>query len=424
MTIGAIRRRYLRPVPIVILLAAVLTVLGIRSETPPRTVVIETGPFGGGYYNTALKYQGLLRRQGIALSLQTKADSLAIIGDVEAPGSSVAVGFVAQDVDAADYPSVASLGRVEVQPLFIFYNDRLQQPGLARLRGRSIVMPPLRSATSEMSLKLLALFGITQENTTIHFLPLADAVAAMKAGEYDAGMFIISADNAVITDMAVQPHLRLLELDRVPAISRLIPFFVPVTLPAGIYGLDADIPPRDIPALGAPVEVIVRNDMRPALAYALLSVMTAVNRKPTLISGVDEFPTASRSALPLLGAAAQYYRTGVPWVYRELPRWLAGFVDRYSTFVLTLLVMTQVYLGSKWIYELSYFLMDQFGLVVLLWIHRRSVRRQALSQRRRRLVAAVERTLLRQTNKQRRDKLIDRIHQITGEEVGRLERKG
>ena len=148
--------------------------------------------------------------------------------------------------------------------------------------------------------------------------------------------------------------------------------------------------------------------------------MTAVHHKPTLVGNADDFPTGNRSQLPLLAAAQQYYKTGVPWIDRELPQWLAGFVDRYATLVLALLVVAQVYLSSKWVYELSYFMMDQLGMALLIWIHRSTLRGKELSPRRASLVHVVERALLRQTTKQRRERLIERIHTITNEDLSSL----
>lgn len=390
--------------------------LGVVLAAPPDAVVIETGPVGGGYYDTAVKYQAALRARGIRAILRPKADSLSIINDVAVPTSGVDIGFAAQDIARADYPGVVSLGRTEVQPLFVFCGDSLGQAGdLSQLRGHRIVMPPQRSATSEAALRVLKLFGVSEENTSVSFMPLSDAVAALAAGEFDAGLFILSADNALIRTLVHHPHLRLLANDKALAVSRMLPFLVPVTLPRGIYDIEGDIPPATLPLLGAPVDVVAKKDLHPAIAYALLEVMGEVHRGATPISGPGEFPTPNGSPLQLSGAASQYYRNGVPWIHRELPRALAGFGERNLAYVVTLLVATQIYLSSKWIYELVYFFLDQCGMLLLLWVHRSSSRSQALSNRRVRLVRAIERTLLRQTNKQRREELIAKIHSIGGE---------
>ncbi len=414
MILGGGRRR-LRPGRYVVP-ALVVAVLGWAaiSAIPPRTITIETGPVGGGYYDDAVKYQAVLRQHGIKTVIVPKADSLAIIADVQNDRSGTLVGFAAQDIKPADVPDVASAGRVEIQPLFTFVQRSLGPvDGLGGLRGHSIVLPPEHSATSEAALKLLSLFDVDRTNSRITMMPLSEAVAALQAGSFDAGMFLLSADNGFITAAAMTPTLALVNDRHALAESRRVPFLQPVVLPRGIYDLAEDLPPGDVDMVGAPVDVVVRSNLNPSLGYALLEAMAAVHRGATLVSQVGAFPTPAGSALPTLPIAAGYYRNGVPWVYRELPRSAAVFVDRNLAFVLTLLVLTQVYLGSKWIYELGYFSADQMALLILLWIYRSSTRRKTLSERRVRLVHGIERMLLRQTNKQRRDALIARIRTIS-----------
>ncbi len=401
--------RYMVPVLIVAVIGWVAV-----SAIPPNMITIETGPVGGGYYDDAVKYQAVLRQHGIKTVIVPKADSLALIADVQNDRSGTRVGFAAQDVKPDDVPDVSSAGRVEIQPLFTFVQRRLAPlDGMRALRGHSIVLPPEHSATSEAALKLLSLFDIDGSNSKITMMPLNEAVAALQAGSFDAGMFLLSADNGFIKTMAMTPTLSLVDDHHTLAESRRMPFLQPVVLPRGIYSLADDLPPDDIGLVGAPVDVVVRNNINPALGYALLGAMAKVHRGATLVSTAGAFPTPSGSALPTLPIAAGYYRNGIPWVYRELPPPVAVFVDRNLAFVLTLLVLTQVYLGSKWIYELGYFSADQVALLVLLWIYRSSARRKKLSDRRLRLVQGIERMLLRQTNKQRRDTLIARIRTIS-----------
>lgn len=398
------------PRPLTILLLVLLALVGyaVWQSAPPRTIVIETGPVGGGYYDTALKYAAYLSRHGIQSTLRPRADSLGIIDDVGNDDSGVDVGFTAQEVDPAEHPGVQSLGRTEVQPLYIFATGGIDT--LTDLRGHRIVMPPQGSATTQIALRVLALFKVTPADTPISFMPIAEATAALSQGRADAGLFVLSADNGFIRDLMHVPGLHLLSMSNAVAISRLLSYLQPVSLPAGVYGLVPDLPPRDTVLLGAPVDVVVRRKINPALAYDLLAAMTAAHRGVTLTSDAGIYPTPRGTTLPLLDVADRFYKNGVPWLYRELPGWLATLLDRNLALLLALLVVTQIFSSSKYGFEFSYLLLDYLGLAVLLYVHRHTKRRRALSLQGERLVHLVERMLMRPSPSRRRRELIDQIN--------------
>jgi len=75
-----------------------------------------------------------------------------------------------------------------------------------------------------------------------------------------------------------------------------------------------------------------------------LEAMSAAHRAHTFLSGAGEFPTISGSQLGAHPSAIEYYKTGVPWTYRDLPPWLASMLEEYSTLGLALLVIGAIIL--------------------------------------------------------------------------------
>lgn len=331
-----------------LLAAAIL--IGLLHVKPPHELTIESGPVGGSYYQDAVAYQKFLAARGIDLKIRPKPNSLEIVKDVADPQSGVDVGFIAQNVPQ-DTP-VSTIGDVELQPLFVFASAELgRRSVLDDLRGRKVVMPPSDSATSDAAMRVFQLYDITKENTSFTFMPLNDAVRELRAGHFDAGVFMLAVESQVIRDLAADSGLHLVPIAEAKAIANHLPFLRAVVLPRGIYDIADAIPPLDTPMVAAPVGIVVRNDLHPWLIYSLLDALTEVHHRATLLSSAGEFPTIAGSQLKAHPLAEAYYRSGLPWTYRELPPWLAAFVDEYSIVIVAVLLfgilcMTVLYVAD------------------------------------------------------------------------------
>ena len=346
---------------------AVLVLLAVFAARPPRELTIETGPVGGSYHQNALKYQAILERRGITLRLKPNPNSLEIARNVANPQSGIDVGFVAQDVGSSHDAALFTAGQIEIQPLFIFASAELgRRSMLDDLRGRRIVMPPRESATSEAAVQILKLYDITPENSQFTFMPLADAVKALRKGrDFDAGAFMLTSENAVIRELAGDSSLHLIPVSEGKAISNQLPFLRAVTLPRGIYSIADAIPAANTPLVAAPVSVIVRRGLHPYLLYSLLEALSDTHRGPTFISGAGEFPSINGSQLAADPRAEIYYRTGIPWMYRDLPPMLASAIDRNQAWIFAIALVSGFYLAVR----------CSVAIVMLVWApfrHRRA----------------------------------------------------
>jgi hypothetical protein len=311
---------------------------------PPNVLVIETGPVGGSYYNAALKYKAWLEARGVNVRIKAIDDSMNIVRDVNAGAQGVQIGFTAQDVNAADFPEARSLGASELQPLFIFRRAALgSQVSLAELRGQRIVMPPEHSATSQAAVAVLRHYGITAENAHFSFLPLLQAASALKEREHDVGMFMLAPNNPVIIDLARSDGLVLQSIPEAEALSRLEPYLVSAVLPQRIYDIRAGTPSSDIRLLAAKVNVIASTRVHPALIYLMLGAISEVHQGATYVSRAGEYPNLVHVSLPLHPLAFEYSKSGIPWIYRNLPLWLSGVLDFYLATVVVVLIIPQIW---------------------------------------------------------------------------------
>jgi TRAP-type uncharacterized transport system substrate-binding protein len=193
-------RRSTRKFNLVIGVAALIALLvGAYRAIPPSHVTIATGPIGGSYYESAEKYQRALKMEGVTVNLHPVPNSLDIAKEVNRGANGIEIGFVAQALSPEIYRHTLSLGAIEQKPLFIFVAKSLGTIGTpAGLRGRRPVMPPLRSASSEAALSLLAHYGVTPANTAITNMPIAQAVTALAQGHFAAGFFMLDPQDGFI----------------------------------------------------------------------------------------------------------------------------------------------------------------------------------------------------------------------------------
>jgi TRAP-type uncharacterized transport system substrate-binding protein len=347
----------------------VLIVLGVIQSLPPSHATIEVGPVGGSFYQIAQHYQKLFATRGIDLVIRPKDNSLEIMDDVANPESGIDFGFETQDVSEYRHAAVYTVGHIQLQPLFVFANANLgRRIVLSDLRGRNIIMPPPNSATTAAAVRMFDLYDITPENTTFANAPLADAANALRAGKYDAGVFMLAPENDVIRRLANDSGLRLVPFAEAKAISNHLPFLRPIVLPRGIYDIADGIPPTDVAMLAGTVDVVVRPGVHPYIIQTLLDAMSEEHRGATFLSGAGTYPTISGPDLTVHPLAEDFYRSGTPWVYRNLPSWLASFVDHYMLAALAIFVLCEIWRSTRYFAELS------SGIVAarLWWRRRRS----------------------------------------------------
>jgi TRAP-type uncharacterized transport system substrate-binding protein len=357
-------------------IAAFVVGLGIAGfavahALPPRTITIEAGAVEGSYYQTAVKYRESLRARGIDVKIIAHPDTTQIIDDVNRTGAGVDVGFTIQSVGAKDHPNVGAAGVAELQPMFVFVRtDMGDIKTLSALIGKRIAMPPEASVTSATSLQVLSLFGVTKQNASFSFIPLSAIGAALENGEADAGFLILAPSSPMIAELMADPRLRLLNMPEAKGVSRVLPFLRTAQLPRGSFNVARAIPAEDTTLLAAPINVVIRQDLSPAAVYMLLETMKDVHHGATLISEAGEFPSLTDTNMPPHPITSEYAKSGLPWVYQNLPLPIASLIDRYLIIAIVLLLLKDTYFNITGIFDFFNQMLRAIGIRVLQGIAR------------------------------------------------------
>ena len=334
--------------PIVLISALGLVVAYQFVEpAPPKQMTITTGGESGAYYAYARRYATVLAAKGITVDIRTSAGShqnLARLNQGEADVGFVQGGITppATDVDdEGEYGGpLRSLGSVAYEPVWVFYRGEPRVDKLYQLDGRRVSIGEEGSGIRGLALQLLEANEIKADNPGL--LPLAGLVAAeaLQKSEIDAAFVVAAQEAPVVQVMLRSPGVQVVSFSQADAYLRMFPFLSKVILPRGVVSLVRQVPPRDAVLLATTANVIVRDDLHPALSSLLLQAMSEVNGKGGFFQRAGEFPAYKDQSFPLSPEAARYYKSGPPFLQRYLPFWLAVLVERLFVLVLPLFMLS------------------------------------------------------------------------------------
>ncbi|MBS1143608.1 MAG: family transporter solute-binding subunit [Proteobacteria bacterium] len=299
---------------------------------PPKKIVISTGSESGAYYQFAQRYAAILAKNGITLEVRSSAGSLENLDRLK--NDEVQVGFVQggvvppnPDPDAEDDSGLLSLGSVFYEPVWVFYRGDKVLTRLTELKGKRIAIGQEGSGVRQLAQQLLEANEIPAGNNLVPVAGLA-AAEELQQGRIDAA-FIIAAEKAPVVQVLLRsPGVKVMSFAQAGAYQRRFPFLTKLTFPQGVADLVRDFPPEDIKVLAPTANLIVRDDLHPALQTLLLQAASEVHGKSGFFQDAGEFPAYKDPMLPLSPEAARYFKSGAPFLQRYLPFWLAVLVDR------------------------------------------------------------------------------------------------
>jgi len=141
------------------------------SQSLHSTIVIEAGPKGGFFNDAANQLQNELQRYDIGSVIINRNDTLKIIEDVNDEKSSVAVGFMAQDLGNRKYPGVTAVGTIALEPWFIFYSASRDIKNLQDFQGLRLLLEPPAAGGRAMAERVLGEYGSTRKTQRSFLLP-------------------------------------------------------------------------------------------------------------------------------------------------------------------------------------------------------------------------------------------------------------
>ena len=312
---------------------------------PPRHMTITTGSETGAYYAYAKRYAQLLAVNGITLEIKTSAGSaenLDRLNKDEADIGLVQGGIQETVLDEEGYPvdnGLRSLGSVAYEPVWVFYRNDYRLDKLYQLSGRRIAVGEEGSGIRGLAMQLLEANEMSPRDEKLLPIDGLHAAEALQQGQIDAAFIVAAPEASVVQVLLRSPGVRVMSFSQADAYLRRFPFLSKIVLPRGVVDLVRDTPPRDTVLLATTANVIVSEDLHPALANLMLQAMAEVNGKSGFFQKAGEFPGYKDRSFALSDEATRYYKSGPPFLQRFLPFWLAVLVERLFVLIVPVVVL-------------------------------------------------------------------------------------
>ncbi len=341
---------------LVVILAAFWLAFQFVEPAPPKSVTITSGSEGGGYYAFAGRYAEILERSGVTLRVLPSAGSIENLRRLGEESADLALiqGGIASSLESEGQklPEIVSLGRVFLEPLWVFHRLSTKPTTLAELKGRRLAIGPQGSGTRVLVEALLAPNGVDAGNSDLRPLGGRNAAEALKAGEVDVAFLALAPEAPLVRELLRAEGLELMNLRRAEAYTRLFPYLSRVTLPAGVVDLVADIPSEDVSLLAAQAAVVARADTHPAIVALMVEALRDVHGAGGIFQRVDMFPQHHDPEFEMSADAERMYKEGPTFLNRYLPFWLANFIERMMVMIVPIAtILLPLVKIVPWVYE-------------------------------------------------------------------------
>lgn len=315
----------------------------LLKPTPPKRVVLATGPEQSDYAEFGRRYAAELKRYGIEVVLRASdgsSQNRRLLRDV---AENVDLGFVrggsgealfAVDEEQKGVPLLA-LGSLFFEPVWLFYHEAAAQKlpaktlaPLTSLQHLRVNTGPRGSGATNILSKLLDANGVDPKALRFDRRALTPGVVAFLGGELDAITLVSAPESPIVQMLLRTPGVRLFEFAHAEAYARRYAFLSPVVLPRGVVNIALDVPPADVRLVAPTAMLVARDGTHPALLELFMQAAHRIHGVGGWFNRAREFPSPQNVEYPLAREAERYYKSGPLLLQRYLPFWLANLIDR------------------------------------------------------------------------------------------------
>ncbi len=328
--------------PILVLVAAGFALAWrFVDPAPPKIFAFAGGAAGGAYADFAERYRALLAKEGIALEVRATTGALDNLRRLTAEPPTADAGFVQGGVGSEEgAPGLATLASVFFEPVWLVLRSDLAVAKLYDLRGLRVAVGGEGSGTQVLVRQMLRANGLDATRDIVPANLGTDAAfAALQDGQIDAAFVVSARPPAALADLLAAGRHRLYSFARHEAYRLQFPFLSSVVLPAGGLDLARDLPREETILLAPVAQLVVREDLHPALVGLLLRAAQQVHKPRQLFAPAGTFPTINYADFELHEDAARLIERGPSFAVRFLPFWAAVLAERLLVLLIPLLTL-------------------------------------------------------------------------------------
>lgn len=320
---------------------------------PDKNTYLAMGQSGSLSDQTGREFAEYFRKHGLELTIQNMAGLESGLQQLESNNSNVNASFVTSGTATREnYPNLVSLGSVQIAPLWLFYRGEkvVTDDPFEFYKDKQINIGAEGTVTNKLFLRLMEL---NNPGTGVqkNFLQLTHAEAAeqLRNGKIDA-MFIVDGINSTIVESLIHdPSIRLMNFPLADAYIKNLPSLQKVVVPRASIDIAHTRPQADITLLASSVNLLIEQNLDPAIQWAFLLAAKDSNLKTEhFFSSSANYPKYQDKSFPLSDIADRFYTTGTPGLFNYLPIWFAALIENIwvelvAFFLVILPVMKKVF---------------------------------------------------------------------------------
>jgi TRAP-type uncharacterized transport system substrate-binding protein len=322
---------------LVMSLALILSIAGLiwLDPFPPNQLNIASGRPGGNYAQTIDTMNAGFREAGI------RAHNIYTMGSIDnarllkEPNSGVNAALIQGGaIGHSSTSGLVSLGSLAYEPLWIFFNsNRITAiEDFDELIRWRVGVGPEGGGTHPVLADALALNNLSIKNSGRFINGSYDEnLHEFEQGQLDVVVMVANIQDVNIQRLFKMPNARLAQIRHVEAYTKHLRYLEVVTLPAESIDIARNIPTQEIKLLATTTQMVVNEDLHPDLQMLMLITIKDVLRQRQnnlFFAAPGKFPDYIDTSIPESPVAKRFYDYGTPIVWRYLPSWLAGIVDR------------------------------------------------------------------------------------------------
>lgn len=304
-------------------------------------VVLGTGGSDGAYEELAKTYEKELARNGIRLQLRTDLQGSDLLKSLRDPNSGVDGGIMkggflgsmtgrlasvrARDRHETETANVVSIGRLFLEPIWVFTRGDLPIQSLRDLEGKRIITGLRQAGARRVALQMLRANGVNRDNSVLQEKELSEDAKELLSNEADAAVLILPPEADRIQKLLRVPNIRLMNFaPEAAAYTSRFPALTSVTMPRASIEFDPPVPSADITLIATSSALVVRRSTHPVIRSLLAHTVLHHPKSPFDKSGdpvlfyrAGQFPSADDPEYEVPTDVRQVYKSSeMPFLLR------------------------------------------------------------------------------------------------------------
>jgi TRAP transporter TAXI family solute receptor len=310
---------------------------------PPDTLVIATGSRDGRYHAIAEAFSDVFSDNGVTLEIRPSEGSVEnfkLLAEDNGIDLAIVQGGTTPD-DADTTLSLESLATLYFEPLWVFHRDGLEIVDLADLEGHRIAVGKVGSGSYALTMQLLELNGVADQQANTSFLSYStsQAAEALENGDVDAAMFVVGAESPLVRRLLERPELVLMDFKRQQAYARRFPFLKSVVLEEGVVDFEDNLPASPVRLVAPGAMLVATENLHEAFVPLLMKAALSQHHQSGVFADDADLPTLDYAAFPVNATARDYFQHGPTLFQRYLSFWIASLFDRTKIMIIPLLTL-------------------------------------------------------------------------------------